>query len=151
MKQTWKTLLAVGCALSMFLTMPWSAVLAEELQEDAVVVSEAAQVNPEGADFDTEINADTVENASDSETNEDINKTIDIAIEEVPEINDSFPAAETDETIAYEDEIVTEESGSLASEEIIGAGDDYPANLKNAAIDAFVDPWNFYNRLSRTR
>jgi VCBS repeat-containing protein len=25
-------------------------------------------------------------------------------------------------------------------------GDDYPVNLKNAALDALVDPWNFYNR-----
>ncbi|MFT4294381.1 MAG: CHAP domain-containing protein [Micropruina sp.] len=25
-------------------------------------------------------------------------------------------------------------------------GDDYPANLKRAARDALVDPWNFYNR-----
>lgn len=25
-------------------------------------------------------------------------------------------------------------------------GDDYPANLRNAAQDSLVDPWNFYNR-----
>ena len=131
MRKTWKTLLAAGCVLSMFFTMPESAILADELQEEAAIVSDAAQVDSEEAVFETEtteINADIVENASD------------------PEMNDSFPSAETDEAIEYEDEIAAEESASLAGEEIVGAGDDYPAYLKNAALDALVDPWKFYNR-----
>ena len=99
MKKTWKTILAAGCALSMLFTMPGSAVLAEELQEDAVIVSEAAQVDPEGADFETEeteINADIADNASDSETYDDIDMKLDAAIEEAPEIDCSIPQAETD-------------------------------------------------------
>ena len=68
MKMTWKTLLAAGCALSMLFTMPGSAVLAEELQEDAVIVSEAAQIDSEEADLDTDISADIDENAPDSGT-----------------------------------------------------------------------------------
>jgi hypothetical protein len=68
MKMTWKTLLAAGCALSMLFTMPGSAVLAEELQEDAVIVSEAAQIDSEEADLDKDISADIDENAPDSGT-----------------------------------------------------------------------------------
>ena len=150
MKMIWKTLLAAGCALSMLFTMPGSAVLAEELQEDAVIVSEAAQIDSEEADLDTEISADIDENAPDSGTYDAIELPAD-AVEEVPEMNEPFPSAETDEAVTYEDEIAVdeiaiEENASLESEEIVGAGDDYPANLKNAAIDAIVDPWNFYNR-----
>ena len=150
MKMTWKTLLAAGCALSMLFTMPGSAVLAEELQEDAVIVSEAAQIDSEEADLDTDISADIDENAPDSGTYDAIELPAD-AVEEVPEMNEPFPSAETDEAVTYEDEIAVdeiaiEENASLESEEIVGAGDDYPANLKNAAIDAIVDPWNFYNR-----
>jgi surface antigen len=150
MKMTWKTLLAAGCALSMLFTMPGSAVLAEELQEDAVIVSEAAQIDSEEADLDTDISADIDENAPDSGTYDAIESPAD-AVEEVPEMNEPFPSAETDEAVTYEDEIAVdeiaiEENASLESEEIVGAGDDYPANLKNAAIDAIVDPWNFYNR-----
>ncbi len=149
MKKTWKTILAAGCALSMLFTMPGSAVLAEELQEDAVIVSEAAQVHPEGADFETEaaeINADIADNASDSETYDETDKKLDAAIEEAPEIDVSIPQAETDGVTAPYDEIETEDGSSFEGEEIVGAGDDYPANLKNAALDAIVDPWNFYNR-----
>ena len=150
MKMTWKTLLAAGCALSMLFTMPGSAVLAEELQEDAVIVSEAAQIDSEEADLDKDISVDIDENAPDSGTYDAIELPAD-AVEEVPEMNEPFPSAETDEAVTYEDEIAVdeiaiEENASLESEEIVGAGDDYPANLKNAAIDAIVDPWNFYNR-----
>ena len=124
MKMTWKTLLAAGCALSMLFTMPGSAVLAEELQEDAVIVSEAAQIDSEEADLDTEISADIDENAPDSGTYDAIELPAD-AVEEVPEMNEPFPSAETDEAVTYEDEIAVdeiaiEENASLESEEIVG-------------------------------
>ena len=62
----------------MFFTMA-AVTLKEVLQKDVVIVSAAAQVDSEGAVFDTEtaeINADIVENASDSETNDAENECL---------------------------------------------------------------------------
>ena len=68
----------MGCALTMFFTMA-AVTLKDVLQKDVVIVSAAAQVDSEGAVSDTEtaeINADIVENASDSETNDAENECL---------------------------------------------------------------------------
>ncbi len=53
---------------------------------------------------------------------------------------------ETDESGESNDDTVLEPTDPDADAAIVGSGDDYPAYLKNAAKDALVDPWNFYNR-----
>ena len=42
--------------------------------------------------------------------------------------------------------VVTVASLAAKPARALAGVDDYPANLKNAAQDALVDPWRFYNR-----
>ena len=131
----WKRVIAVGCAISLTMAMTEFTVIADEAKEGSIIVV------PDGETLDEEVLADE---------DESINE-VDGAL--IGGQNNYESEPENEKRNKEESEAIDEvtlfdiEDYSFdTSEELVGAGDDYPSNLKSAAKDALVDPWNFYNR-----
>ena len=127
MKKTWKKIMAACCAVVMLVTLPCVYVYADESKQEEVGIADTVEITEEQS---------TIDDFS------DLNEATYVEAETPAEVTE---AAETFE-IAGNNETVDLEAAISDVEEVGGTGDDYPANLKNAARDSIVDPWNFYNR-----
>ena len=146
--------------------------VSSHLTEDNVVlsnvqnqdsISDLNQSNNDSFSDEIEENNDSEENiveTTEANTNVNIDDSAGCDIDEVNNINDEAESSdkmnefEGDEvqsvTLSIQENTVyyTEKmlSASLNSGTSVARGDDYPANLKNAAPDSIIDPWRLYNR-----
>lgn len=146
--------------------------VSSHLTEDNVVLSNVqnqdsiSDLNQSNNDFfsdEIEENNDSEENiveTTEANTNVNIDDSAGCDIDEINNINDEVESSdemnefEGDEvqsvTLSIQENTVyyteTMLSASLNSGTSVARGDDYPANLKNAAPDSIIDPWRLYNR-----
>lgn len=149
MKSVWKKGLAVLCAATMLMTAPGICVLADEMEQEEMIVSHADQVPEEAWD---------VEDSEGNTVDEAVEDSEEIIVEDSTEMAEpvEFPEEASPDASSQSEEPAdtAEEEGpetpadtlDTETEELVGAGDDYPAKYKNAALDSIVDEWNFYNR-----
>lgn len=145
----WKKVLAALCAAAMLMTAPGICVLADEIEQEEIIVSEAEQI-PEEAWAAEEPEEITVEEAADNSEQIPVEGSAKAAEPaEIPEeaaADVSIPAEEPADTVQEDSSEGLVDTQDFVEEELVGAGDDYPAKYKNAALDSIVDEWNFYNR-----
>lgn len=70
MKKTWRKFLAAGCALSMLMTVPGVTVLADQIQEDEVIVTDAEDPEELVEPFE-EVQEDVIDEISGIASNKD--------------------------------------------------------------------------------